>query len=226
MSISLRASVILAAATIPWAAPLVAQETSFPATLDEAYTGSLSVDLFPVDGGSSIFRDWGSAEVIFSRLADGTVQFTTTGEIDEENGFEVSVILTEQADGIWRSLSPEGMVQLDPEGKLLSISLDGGFELIWTGQFDAQGGALTFRRFPTDAAPAEERDFTAIFSLDVERPRPVPQPEPEQKPQPGSEDEAASDGNGDCERIEWRLVNRWNPWGGGLSLEREPFCVN
>ncbi len=200
------------------AGPLHAEEPPFPATFDEAYTGQLVIDLFPVDGGSRLRRDRGEAELSFARQPDGTVKFSAKGNADDSGGFEMSVVLTVAEDGIWRSLSPEGMVQLDGNGRFLSISYIDGFELIWTGEIGMEEGSLTFRRIPTAAAPDAEREVAATFSLDVERPRTGPQPDTV------GDEAAEAAGDGGCARIEWRLVNRWT-WGGGLSLDREPHCV-
>ncbi|WP_147275964.1 hypothetical protein [Pelagibacterium lacus] len=210
---------MLTAAILLTAAPLAAQETRFPATLDEAYTGRFTIELFPAEGGGRIHRDWGDAEILFVSGEDGTVEFITRGEDDEGSGFEVSVTLTGDDDGIWRSLAGDGIARIDAAGRVLSASHSDGFDLFWSGEIGMEKGSLTFRRIPTASAPAEERDITAIFSIEVQRPRPEPKPEPDAETE-------ASGGDGGCERIEWRLVNRWDPWGGGLSLEREPFCVN
>lgn len=218
MGRTMRLGAMLVTAIMLVAGPLRAAEPPFPASFDEAYRGPLVIDLFPVEGGSRLRRDRGEAELSFARQPDGTVKFTAKGNADDSGGFEMSIVLTAAEGGMWRSLSPEGMVQLDGNGRFLSISHIDGFELIWSGEIGMEEGSLTFRRIPTAAAPDGEGDVAATFSLDVERPRPEPEPD-------SAEDEAAeAAGDGDCARIEWRLVNRWT-WGGGLSLDREPHCV-
>lgn len=199
--------------------PLMAAETPFPAVLGETYAGRLTAELFPVEGGRRIQVGRGTAEISFTPADDGTVHFVTKGVLDDNNSFELSTLLDKSEDGIWRSFSPTGMTQINAAGELLSITNSRGFELILTGTFEGNGGDVSFRRVPTAEAPRDESEYTAVYSLEVT----APQAEPDLEP--GFETEAAAADDGGCKEVGWHLVNRWNPFGGGLSLTREPYCI-
>lgn len=197
--------------------PLMAAEASFPAVLGEIYAGRLTAELFPVEGGRRIHQGRGTAEIAFTPAGEGTIQFTTKGVIDESSSFEISTRLEESEDGAWRSLSPNGMTQINDAGQLLSITISDGFELIMTGTFEGNEGNVSFRRVPTVAAPSGEDEFTAVFSLEVN----VPAPDVGA----GLDTDGATTEDRGCKEVGWQLVNRWNPFGGGLSLTREPYCI-
>ncbi|MHA6732112.1 hypothetical protein [Devosia sp. A369] len=212
---------VLFASAFATATPLMAQDTPFPAMIDEIYSGSLTVEVFPADGGRRLHRDTGTAEVRFSQHGDGQIAFSTTGMIEDSGGFELGAQLQSGPDGAWREFSDAG-TGINAAGRFLSISVADGFEMILTGQISPREGRFTLRRLPTEAATAADGAFTVVFSLDVE----IPEPETEVAPaaEAGSA-EAATEQDGGCERVEWRLVNRWNPFGGSMRLDREPYCA-
>ena len=68
----------------------------------------LTVEVFSAKDGKRIDRARGTAEVVFSRGDDGTVQFTTKGEVGESAGFETSTKLQAGPDDVWRSVPLPG----------------------------------------------------------------------------------------------------------------------
>lgn len=202
-----------------FAAPLLAEP--FPGSLDRDYGGAMTVEVFPADGGARVHRDRGTATLIFTQDTENAVNIAITGEVADSGGFEVSMLLAGDG-GTWRSGPAEGIMQIDGAGRLLSVSVIDGFETIWTGQITAQTASLTLRRFPTPEAPQDQREFATVFTLELA----TPADEPPETVEAADDGDGDGDGDGDCARIEWRLVNRWNPFGGGLSLSREPFCVH
>ncbi|MHA6690897.1 hypothetical protein [Devosia sp. A449] len=198
-----------------------AQDTPFPATLDETYSGSLTVEVFPAQGGERVHRDTGTVEMRFSQADDGQIAFSTSGMIEGSGGFDLGATLQPGPDGAWREFSTEGMTQIDAAGHFLAIDVANGFETTLTGEISEQDGSFTLRRFPSEAgATSDDAAFSLIFSMEVA----VASPEPDTVPNAGAAEAATGEDNG-CKRVEWRLVNRWNPFGGAMRLDREPYCA-
>ncbi len=207
-------------------APILAETMSFPAAVGEPYTGRMTVEAFPVDGGHRMHRVRGDAEVRFSASGEDRILFSTTAALDDGGSLDLSVTLAPDQDGAWRSLSETGPTEITAAGRVLSVTELDGFHMILTGQIGPEKGKLTLRRIPTETpGTAPDAEMITVFLFDVSLPSSEPGPEPRQdETLPRAETSSAAEGGGGCERIEWRLVNRWN-WGGGLSLSREPHCV-
>ncbi|RDW14008.1 hypothetical protein [Paracoccus thiocyanatus] len=125
---------------------------------------------------------------------------------------------------MWLSLSEAGPTQITAAGRILSVTEMEGFHMVLTGQIGPEDAKLTLRRIPTEnAGSAPDAEMLTVFLFDVSLSSPEPAPDPQEGD--GRQAPSAAEGGGECERIEWRLVNRWN-WGGGLSLNREPHCVS
>ncbi|HTM78639.1 MAG TPA: hypothetical protein VL133_13545, partial [Devosia sp.] len=140
--------------------------------------------------------------------------------IESSGGFELSALLQRAPDGAWREASSKGMTEINAAGRFLSIAVVDGFEVTLTGMVSGQDGRLTLRRIPTAAITNADSEFAAVFSLDVEIPQVEPTPAADAD---GAETTVGVDDG--CKLVEWRLVNRWNPFSGGLSLDREPYCA-
>lgn len=204
--------------------PALAEPIPFPATIGESYTGRMTVEAFPVDGGHRMHRAWGAAEVRFSASGEGRILFSTTAALDDGGSLDLSATVSPDSEGVWRSLSEAGPTEITAAGRVLSVTELDGFHMVLTGQIGPEDGKLTLRRIPTEnAGAAPDAEMLMVFLFDVRLPAPKPAPVPQRDD--GSEPSSAAEGRGECERIEWRLVNRWT-WGNGLSLSREPHCVS
>jgi len=204
-------------------APVFAETNPFPATIGEPYTGRMTVEAFPVDGGHRMHRAWGDAEVRFSASGEDGILFSTTAALDDGGSLDLSATVAPDGEGVWRSLSEAGPTEITAAGRILSVTEMDGFHMILTGQIGPENGKLTLRRIPTEnAGSAPDAEMLTVFLFDVSLPPPEPAPDPEED---DGREPSSAEGRGDCERIEWRLVNRWN-WGGGMSLSREPHCVS
>ncbi|AUM75782.1 hypothetical protein [Paracoccus jeotgali] len=204
--------------------PALGEPIPFPATIGAPYTGRMTVEAFPVDGGDRMHRAWGDAEVRFSAAGDDRVLFSTTAALADGGSLDLSVTVVPDGDGVWRSLSHTGPTEITAAGRVLSLTEMEGFHMVLTGQIGPENGKLTLRRIPTEnAGSAPDAEMLTVFLFDVSLPPPGPVSDPEKDD--GREPPSAAEGRGACERIEWRLVNRWT-WGGGMSLSREPQCVS
>lgn len=208
-------------------APALAEADSFPATIGAPYTGRMTVEAFPVDGGHRIHRAHGDAEVRFSASREDRILFSTIAALDDGGSVDLSVTLGPEQGGVWRSRSEAGPTEITAAGRVLSVTELDGFHMIMTGRIGPESGRLILRRFPTEnVGTAPDADMMTVFLFDVSLPSPEPAPEPRQdETSPRTETSSATGDGGGCERIEWRLVNRWN-WGGGMSMSREPHCVS
>ena len=219
-------SVIALLARLVVFAPAFAETIPFPASVGEPYTGRMTIEAFPVDGGHRIHRAHGDAEVRFSTSNEGGILFSTTAALDDGGSVDLSVTLGPQEDGAWRSMSEAGPTEITAEGRILSLTELDGFHMVMIGEIGPEAGKLTLRRFPTEnAGTAPDAEMMTVFLFDVSQPSPATASEPRQdETSPRDKASSATESSGGCERIEWRLVNRWN-WGGGMSLSPEPHCV-
>ena len=205
------------------APPALAEPGDFPAAMDAPYTGRMTIEAFPVDGGRCLHRAGGDAEVRFSASDDDRILFSTTATLDDGGSLDLSVTVAPDGGGVWLSRSEAGPTEITAAGRVLSVTELDGFHMVLTGQIGPENGKLTLRRIPTEnAGSAPDAEMLTVFLFDVSLLSPEPAPDPQNDD--GREPSSSAKGRGECERIEWRLVNRWN-WGGGLSLSREPHCV-
>ena len=205
------------------AAPALAQPDPFPATIGAPYTGRMTIQAFPVDGGKRLHRGRGDAELRFSAVDQDRILFSTKAALDDGGSLDLSVTLVPEREGVWRGLSDAGPTEVTAAGRVLSVTETDGFYMILTGRIGPEKGDLTLRRIPTEhAGSAPDAGMLTVFRFDISHPAPGPSPhsQKDEKHEPAS----TPKGRGECERIEWRLVNR-PVWGGGMSLSREPRCV-
>lgn len=216
-------SIVVLLAGLLAVTPAFAEPLPFPATIGAPYTGRMTVEAFPVDGGPRIHRAGGNAEVRFTSAGADGVLFSTTGALDDGGGLDLSVTVAPDRAGAWRSLPGEGPTEITAAGRVVSETEMDGFRMVMTGQLGPENAQLTLRRIPTgNAGSAPDAGMLIVFLFDVSLPASEPAPDPLKDDQ--AKPSAGVEGRGKCERIEWRLVNRWT-WGGGMSLGREPQCV-